>query len=436
MRLISIADEACAGIGFLPLENSPPRSPSVAVLRGHVQLLKEMVPSLIYLPFSLCKMVRPDVACVQPKTNTPRVGVTLRSLTHHVALLPPAGTVQTSWKFAHPDSSEPGPLNLLLVPFPYTIACEDFIAQNTEDRRRPKRERTVDYFGVTTSWIGDACGPAEITEFLVDLIRGAATAGQTHGIIMPEMALPKACADEVAVAIADEAPEVEFFVVGTSENERGGLRNCATTYRLHNGAILQQISQSKHHRWKLDRRQIETYGLGSRLHPDSEWWEQIEVAGRSCAFEVLRDGASFAVLVCEDLARFDPVFPALAAVGPNLVIALLMDGPQLKGRWSDRYATSLADDPGSSVLTLTSIGMIGRAFDGGSPRKIALWKDSSGAYREIELKKNRHAVAVSLLMNSVLQRTLDGRTDNFNTQAFHLGSIKQIGLTRKPAWLA
>jgi hypothetical protein len=40
-----------------------------------------------------------------------------------------------------------------------------------------------------------------------------------------------------------------------------------------------------------------------------------------------------------------------------LLIALLMDGPQLKSRWSGRYAGVLAEDPGSSVLTLTSLGM-------------------------------------------------------------------------------
>jgi 5-methylcytosine-specific restriction enzyme A len=47
----------------------------------------------------------------------------------------------------------------------------------------------------------------------------------------------------------------------------------------------------------------------------------------------------------------------MRSVGPNLVVALLMDGPQLTARWPARYASVLADDPGSSVLTLTSLGM-------------------------------------------------------------------------------
>jgi len=41
-------------------------------------------------------------------------------------------------------------------------------------------------------------------------------------------------------------------------------------------------------------------------------------------FTVIRPGAALAVLICEDLARFDPVLPVINAVGPNLVISLLL----------------------------------------------------------------------------------------------------------------
>lgn len=67
------------------------------------------------------------------------------------------------------------------------------------------------------------------------------------------------------------------------------------------------------------------------------------------------------MLVCEDLARQDPAADLIRAVGPNLLIALLMDGPQLSGRWPARYASVLAEDPGTSVLTLTSLGMAERS---------------------------------------------------------------------------
>ena len=64
---------------------------------------------------------------------------------------------------------------------------------------------------------------------------------------------------------------------------------------------------------------------------------------------LIRETATLSVLICEDLARYDPVLTVMNAIGPNLVIALLMDGPQLERRWCGRYATALADDPGSSV---------------------------------------------------------------------------------------
>ena len=89
-------------------------------------------------------------------------------------------------------------------------------------------------------------------------------------------------------------------------------------------------------------------------------------------------------LICEDLARPDPVADVIRAVGPNLVIALLMDGPQLSARWPGRYASVLADDPGSSILTVTSLGMALRSVPPGmSPRRtIALWKDAAAGAHE------------------------------------------------------
>lgn len=87
MKLLAIADEASCGIGF-----SPDGSSLIAqlVLNAHIELIKQGISRLLpFVPFSLCIEVEPGIACVQPKTNTPLVGCRLRSLTHHLALLPP-----------------------------------------------------------------------------------------------------------------------------------------------------------------------------------------------------------------------------------------------------------------------------------------------------------------------------------------------------------
>jgi hypothetical protein len=173
------------------------------------------------------------------------------------------------------------------------------------------------------------------------------------------------------------------------------------------------LSQSKHHRWKLDEAQIRQYGLGSRLSVDKKWWEHVSLGDRRLLF-VSFPALVMSVLICEDLARPDPVGDLIRAVGPNLVIALLMDGPQLKGRWPERYAMALADDPGSSVLSLTSLGMstLSRPVQGAShPRIVALWKDRTGTSTEIELPEGCGGIVVSLSFQFQEEWTADGRRD-------------------------
>ena len=118
------------------------------------------------------------------------------------------------------------------------------------------------------------------------------------------------------------------------------------------------------------------------------------------------------VVICEDLARPDPVGDLLRAVGPNLVIALLMDGPQIKERWSARYATTLAEDPGCSVLSLTSAGMsrLSRPASGVNRSKvIGLWKDAhSSTPVEIELPE---AVGGGIVAVCSLDGRVDGGSD-------------------------
>jgi hypothetical protein len=65
-------------------------------------------------------------------------------------------------------------------------------------------------------------------------------------------------------------------------------------------------------------------------------------------------------LVCQDLAETDEIADVIRSVGPTVVLAVLLDGPQLASRWAARYASVFADDPGSVVLTLTSFGMAQR----------------------------------------------------------------------------
>src|SRR5262249_60062503 len=104
-----------------------------------------------------------------------------------------------------------------------------------------------------------------------------------------------------------------------------------------------------------------------------------------------------ASLVCEDLAQIDAVAELLRSVGPTIVITPLLDGPQLSSRWAARYASVLADDPGSAVLTLTSSGMAQRSRPHGREPSpvIALWKDPVRGTREISLEPGAHGVLLT-----------------------------------------
>jgi hypothetical protein len=93
---------------------------------------------------------------------------------------------------------------------------------------------------------------------------------------------------------------------------------------------------------------------------------------------------------------------------------LLLDGPQIKERWPAQYASNLADDPGSSVLTFTSWGLIARSNAQGrykENRSIALWKDDGGNFLSIQMPTGNGArgVLLSLWSAHVKDMTMAGK---------------------------
>ncbi len=171
------------------------------------------------------------------------------------------------------------------------------------------------------------------------------------------------------------------------------------------------IRQDKHHRWSLDERQIYQYHLGGALHPHIRWWEAIDVPRRSVQVVEVGEGITIVSLVCEDLAQNDDVAEVIRSIGPTIVSTALLDGPQLTSRWSARYASVLADDPGSAVMTLTSFGMAQRSRPSGhdSSPVIALWKDPARGIREISLEPGAQGVLLTVCGARATRRSADGR---------------------------
>lgn len=390
----------------------------------------------------------PDVVCVLPKSRTTQVGCTLRCLSRNLALLPPRGLTRANWVYGQPPrgNDEKGkPLNLLLIPYPYNVEAKAFVQEATSlesDHTQPAK-KPFGFFSVKPALAIDARTvrsgkgtkaddvgkptPRSLEEFdafLVGLINAMlADYGEVDVLVFPELALSDRLHSRLIELVASRFPGVEVIVAGLNSHRDKGQ----TEAKSGNFAAITIFStgdngkrdwftniHEKHHRWCLTRDQITTYGLGSALDPSKLWWEHHEIDSRRLTIMAFRQRATAAVLICEDLARTEPAQEVLRAIGPKLIFALLMDGPQLKTRWPARYATVLADDPGSSVLTLTSLALINRTnANGAHPPStcIGLWRDAEGVTEELKLGAGCQALAISLSQISVCEQTMDGRED-------------------------
>lgn len=408
LQLLAASDEASSGVGVLDPDNPPDDEFSQRAM----QLLAVDRPAS-----TLCVDIDSSKALVLPKMRTPQVGMSLRSLSHHLAYCD-AGEVAPRWDFA-PKALNARSLNILLLPWPLEVAPRQFREnQGTLANMKSSKFR---FFTCET--------PRSVS---VDSVRSLVASaerivGRVDALIFPELALPSGECVRLAKAL-------QRTVIGGEGTEadpasRAPGTNAAVVAVPLGADVVLSTQQEKHHRWRLDKGQIGQYGIGSQLHPAFAWWEYIKLGPRQLRFWCLDSWLAFCVLICEDLARQDPVAPIVRAVGPNLVISLVMDGPQLASRWTARYATVLAEDPGASVLSLTSAGMVRLSRAPGKPpsRVVALWKDGrGGSPHEIELEKDAEAVVLCLTQEMVEEWTADGRGDDEAAGHLLLNGVHQV----------
>jgi predicted amidohydrolase len=398
LTLVAISDEACEGAGLRrrPVE----RDDFVRLTSRLLTMSSEKGPA------TLCLEIHPTKAQVLPKLHTPQSGLTMRSLSHHLALCP-GGSVEPHWVNIPPFRAAHSlqGLNLLVIPWPKRIVPTDF-----EPAPNSPRQGKYGVFRYL---------PTSLDSLLADRVAqlievAEEEVGVVDVVVFPELSLSEDEYERIRVRLHERGT---VLVAGVrSEPKEVDLQNsnsCRIAYRATPGAGI-EIAQDKHHRWKLDRQQIRQYGIGSSLDPTRVWWEDSPIRKRTLWFVGLNLWITASVLICEDLARQEPVSELVRSVGPNLVIALLMDGPQLDFRWPARYATVLADDPGCSVLTVTSLGMarMSRSESGASgSRVVAMWKDDKdGRQVPIELPQGADAIVLSLARETKEEWTADGRS--------------------------
>jgi predicted amidohydrolase len=400
IHICAAADDACSGIGMA-------LNPSSAVSGGDLTfynfgdslLSRDQCGSTLGLELHALK------SRILPKMHTAQSGLTTRSLSHHLCLCT-ATDITARWALAPTKVSQES-INILLVPWPTDFMPAQF--RETPPLQSEMRNMPLDRFGFFT--VESQHSRKRLLKYVIDIYRAAKKRmGVVDWVVFPEAALRPADYKELSKFFASRSCVFISGIGSPSTKTHHG-----TNYIKIDIPYIETFTQRKHHRWKMEFSQVKQYGLGSRLNPERTWWEHIDVSDRELLFLSLRPWMVLTVLICEDLARPDPVGDLVRAVGPNLVLALLMDGPQLKERWGARYATALADDPGCSVLTVTSTGMskLSQPASGASrSRVVALWKDAlTGTPAEIELGTGADAIVLSLTVRHQKEWSADGRND-------------------------
>ena len=422
LTLHAIADEACAGLG-IPLERYDGKG---CLYRARGREFLARTGSLARIPAQSLRVL--------PKVRTPPNGTSLRSFSRYACVQGPG--VEARWhkvpirrRGREPQARR---ANLLLLPWPLQVRESDFRRVEGSVQRLDKEPFGFFEFA-----------PSEKLD--LDLVSRVVVAardevGSVDAVLLPESAVDESEVEDLEAVL--ESLGVAMLNAGVRqrpvqrEQFAGNWVHIGTSPRLEKGASRAtlragqwfHIRQNKHHRWSLDEEQILQYHLGGALHPHVRWWEAMRVPRRTVHFVELGDEIAIVSLVCEDLAQIDSVAEVIRSVGPTVVFTPLLDGPQLSSRWAARYASVLADDPGSAVLTLTSFGMVQRC----RPQRreaspvVALWKDPVRGLREISLEAGAQGILLTLSGDRATRRSADGRRPVDNMTDYFDVAVHQV----------
>jgi hypothetical protein len=418
LTLHAIADEACAGLG-VALDSS---SAEGCVYRARGRELLARTGSLARIDARLLRVL--------PKVITPP---TVRPTFSRYACVQGPG-IEARWHKI-PARHRGTDLRseyatLLLLPWPLRVQASDFHSVGAVERLGNDPYGFFEF------------APAQGLDLDLlhrVLVAARQEAGSVDVVLLPESAVDEREIDDLETLL--DGHGVISLVAGVRQPTRqagqfpSNWLHMGFNPRLEKGGPLPSggshpwfhIRQNKHHRWSLDESQVEQYHLGTALHPHIRWWEAMDVPRKAIQFVEVAE-LVLTSLVCEDLAHNDDIAQLIRSVGPTVVMNMLLDGPQLTSRWTARYASVLADDPGSAVLTLTSYGMVERSRPHGrdASRVIALWKDPTRGVREIPLEPGAHAVLLTICQDRATRYSADLRWPARNGTASYAVGAYQV----------
>ena len=387
LTLHALSDEACAELVFeAPDAEGSFEGRALELLRSQGSLSR----------------LSPTRVRIFPKTSFSPRGITIRSLSRYLGLCYEA--VHVGWS----SGEAAGPAgrsdyNIVLLPWPLSVKADDF---------RPAPPALLENMDLERFGFFEFAPEPGLDCGLVGALLEEAveTAGSVDAVILPETAVQAEEVDALERTLAEHG--ATFLIAGVREPPAASAQG--RNY-LHFGVRTQagweRLEQDKHHRWCLDEGQIRQYHLTRSLDPSRLWWEAIGLRERTLNVIDVGNGVTAAPMVCEDLASLDEVADLVRRMGPSLVVAVLLDGPQLAPRWPCRYASVLADDPGSAVLTLTAYGMVERCRPPGKHRSrvVAHWNSRPDGLREVELAPRASGVLLRTCVESATLWTADGR---------------------------
>lgn len=469
LELHALADEAMRGVGLVysPRTNflqGAPRVESVehpengdsssagetSDVYAHSAFFYLQANCLLTLRGSLSRIPKYR-GIVLPKARTSQVGLSLRSLSNHLTFH--QTEVDVAWRAFPWIQFDENTVNIMVVPWPYEVHGTSF--------RRLHHPRTAAELGQHRYFHYEpSVKPRLPVKDIVSRIRAAQEeVRRVHLLVFPEMALRESEFRALREALAEKLSpsQMPMIIAGVSNAlrdsddrdspeepsrqvqrhlrvPRGGAGYNRVFLSIYYAQRWFHLEQNKHHRWKVDQRQVTQYGLAAALPAGNRaWWEAIHIPRRRFSVLAANSWLSISPLICEDLARLDPVAELIRGIGPTLCTALLLDGPQLPARWPARYASVLADDPGTSVLTLTALGMSKRSMpplemtaDERSKAKtntgvVGLWRDAERGFHRIRVEPQETENVPRILTISaswVTESTIDGRTESGNSAVF------------------
>jgi hypothetical protein len=382
--------------------------------------------------------------CVLPKFRTPQQGQSLRSLSHHLTFH--ATETEIVWRTIPWLDTNEHSINILAVPHPFSMHTKDFKAV-------PYKNHPTRYFKVDIEEFNH--GRTELIHSIVDkLIELRSRISRIHMILLPELSLSKKEYDYLLLLLFKYRKEINYLPIVVVGVMSDGYSNEENPHEVYNNEVKiasyfagrwYDLNQRKHHRWRLDKNQLIQYQLATKFATHRNWFEYISTSQRKLTVLSVNSWLSMVALICEDLARLEPVSEVIRGIGPTLMLALLSDGPQLSNRWPARYATVFADDPGTSVFSLTSLGMAKRSNmkgsepfeqEGNDKHVIGLWKDSVNANREIKVEgtlsnTSKSSIVLTLSAKFIEEFTLDGRSDEINASQLELDTYFRVSLNKK-----